>query len=85
MKVENEPDNPNRRRLTLNGETILDWFKQKYQEVQATISRKPNQSINTEKRKDFVCNFAVLQLFSIFANAKGQIRHIKYFFAHCVF
>lgn len=37
LKIEKEPENPEKLRLSLNGQNILDWFKQKYQEVkQAT-------------------------------------------------
>ena len=34
LKIEKEPDNPNKLRLNLNGMNILDWFKQKYSELQ---------------------------------------------------
>jgi len=34
IKIEKEPDNPNKLRLNLNGMNILDWFKQKYSELQ---------------------------------------------------
>jgi hypothetical protein len=37
LKMEKEPDNPDRLRLNLNGVNILDWFKQKYQELKQTI------------------------------------------------
>lgn len=33
LKVEKEPDDPNKLRLSLNGTNILDWFKKKYQEI----------------------------------------------------
>lgn len=40
LKVEKEPDNPDKLRLNLNGQNILDWFKQKYQETKQII--RPN-------------------------------------------
>ena len=30
LKIDKEPDNPEKLRLTLNGEDITDWFKQQY-------------------------------------------------------
>jgi hypothetical protein len=39
LKIDNEPDNSNKLRLNLNGVNILDWFRQKFQEVQ--FSKKP--------------------------------------------
>jgi hypothetical protein len=37
LKIEKEPDNPNKLRLNLNGMNILEWFGQKYQEIQKSI------------------------------------------------
>lgn len=37
LKIEKDPDNSDKLRLSLNGQNILDWFKQKYQEVKQTI------------------------------------------------
>ncbi|KAA6330830.1 hypothetical protein EZS27_020505, partial [termite gut metagenome] len=37
LKIEKEPDNPNKLRLNLNGMNILEWFRQKYKEVQQKI------------------------------------------------
>jgi hypothetical protein len=37
LKIEKEPDNPTKFRLSLNGQNILDWFRQKYQELQVAI------------------------------------------------
>ncbi|KAA6330128.1 Plasmid recombination enzyme [termite gut metagenome] len=37
LKIEKEPDNPNKLRLNLNGMNILEWFKQKYQGFQKSI------------------------------------------------
>jgi hypothetical protein len=40
IKMEQEPDNPNRLRLVLNGVNILDWFKEKAQEVRQRVMPK---------------------------------------------
>lgn len=37
LQLFKEQDNPNKFRLSLNGQNILDWFKQKYQELKQTI------------------------------------------------
>jgi uncharacterized protein HemY len=37
VKIEKEPDNPNKLRLVINGMNVLDWFRQKYKEVQQRI------------------------------------------------
>ena len=47
LKIEKEPDNPNKLRLNLNGMDILEWFKDKYREVQ----QKNNISIEPEIKK----------------------------------
>ena len=41
VKIENEPDNPNRLRLNLNGMNILEWFRLKYGELLQKIEIKP--------------------------------------------
>jgi hypothetical protein len=48
LKIEIEPENPNKLRLNINGMNILEWFKVKYQEVQNKInfSRKPEINKN---------------------------------------
>jgi hypothetical protein len=33
LKIANEPDNPNKLRLNLNGMNILEWFRQRFQEI----------------------------------------------------
>ncbi|MDR0537754.1 MAG: plasmid recombination protein [Tannerellaceae bacterium] len=48
LKIEKEQDNPNRLRLNLNGTNILDWFRQKYRELQQGIGIRVRQ----EPRKD---------------------------------
>jgi hypothetical protein len=40
LKIDKEPDNPNKLRLNLNGENIIDWFKRKFEELQKTIELK---------------------------------------------
>jgi hypothetical protein len=44
LKIESEPDNPNKLRLNLNGMSILEWFRQRFQEVK--FSKKPEISKN---------------------------------------
>ncbi|KAA6332807.1 Plasmid recombination enzyme [termite gut metagenome] len=46
LKIEKEPDNPNKLRLNLNGMNILDWFREKYQGVQQKFNtgRKPEMN-----------------------------------------
>jgi hypothetical protein len=41
LKIEKEQDNPNKLHLSLNGMNILEWFKQKYQEVQRKFVTLP--------------------------------------------
>jgi len=40
LKIEKEPDSPEKLRLNLNGENIKDWFNRKHQELQKTITPK---------------------------------------------
>jgi hypothetical protein len=40
LKMEQEPDNPNRLRLVLNGVNLLDWFREKAQEVRQRVVPK---------------------------------------------
>jgi hypothetical protein len=37
VRIEKEPENPNKLRLTINGMNVVDWFRQKYKEVQQRI------------------------------------------------
>ncbi|KAA6318134.1 Plasmid recombination enzyme [termite gut metagenome] len=48
VKIEKEPDNPNKLRLVINGMNIVDWFKQKYKEVQQKIRVN---ALNVSKNK----------------------------------
>jgi len=50
LKIEKEPDNPNKLRLNLNGMDILDWFREKYKEVQRNIEVKVKQEPQRNKR-----------------------------------
>ena len=43
LKIEKESENPNKYRLNLNGMNILEWFSQKYREVQDKMVIKINQ------------------------------------------
>jgi hypothetical protein len=49
LKIEKEPDNPNKLCLNLNGMNILEWFKVKYQEVQKQFGINGKQEINKNK------------------------------------
>lgn len=51
LKIEKEPDNPAKFRLSLNGQNIIDWFRQKYQKLQATIRIAPKQKPEVDKSK----------------------------------
>ena len=51
LKIEKEPDNPDKLRLSLNGQNIIDWFKQKFQELKQAV--KPNLKTDTHKNKGF--------------------------------
>ncbi|MDR0604249.1 MAG: plasmid recombination protein [Bacteroidales bacterium] len=48
LKIDNEPDSPNKLRLNLNGVNILEWFRQKYREFQHGTGIRVRQ----EARKD---------------------------------
>jgi hypothetical protein len=45
LKIENEPDNPNKLRLNINEMNILEWFRQKYREVQRKYDFAGKQGI----------------------------------------
>jgi hypothetical protein len=40
LKVEQEPNNPNRLRLVLNGMNILEWFREKAREMKQRVIPK---------------------------------------------
>ena len=53
IKIEKEPDNLEKLRLTLNGQDITDWFKQKYQNLQKIATIKPAQPIKIDESRGF--------------------------------
>ncbi|KAA6340336.1 Plasmid recombination enzyme [termite gut metagenome] len=50
VKIEKEQDNSDKLRLTINGINIMDWFKQKYKEVQQKIVANFRQTSLKNKR-----------------------------------
>ena len=44
LKIEKEPDNQNKLRLNLDGVNILEWFRQRYRELQIRNSPKAKES-----------------------------------------
>ncbi len=52
LKIEKEPDTPGKLCLSLNGQNIIDWFRQKYQELQAAIRIEPKQKSEIGKNKE---------------------------------
>ncbi len=55
LQLFREQDNPDKFRLSLNGQNILDWFKRKYQEIKQTIRPhiKPPAKPEVGKNKGF--------------------------------
>ncbi|WP_291530397.1 hypothetical protein [Bacteroides sp. UBA939] len=55
LKMEKEPDNPDKLQLNLNGQNIIDWFREQYQRViQATNHYvRPNIKPEAGKNKSF--------------------------------
>ena len=49
LKIEKEPENPNKLRLNLNGMNILAWFNTKFREAQQKNEIKINQYIQKGK------------------------------------
>ncbi|MDR0748428.1 MAG: hypothetical protein LBF62_02510 [Tannerellaceae bacterium] len=43
LKIEKEPDNPGKLRLSLNGQNIIDWFKEQFNKLKqaARLHIKP--------------------------------------------
>ena len=52
LQILKEQNNPDRLRLSLNGQNILDWFKQKCQEVKQTIRPNIQPPANPEVSKN---------------------------------
>ncbi|KAA6336986.1 Plasmid recombination enzyme [termite gut metagenome] len=50
VKIEKEPDNPNKLRLAINGMNIIDWFKQKYKDIQQRIVANFRQASPKSRR-----------------------------------
>ena len=54
LKIEKEPDNPEKLRLNLNGESITNWFNRIFQEFQKTIASKSfKNKTNLGKKRGF--------------------------------
>ena len=51
LKVAKDPDSPGKLFLSLNEQNILDWFRQKYQEIKQTV-RPHITPIPQNKRED---------------------------------
>ena len=49
VKIDNEPSNPNKLRLNINGMSILEWFRERYQEVQRKFDFIRKSEINKNK------------------------------------
>jgi hypothetical protein len=50
LQIFKESKDSDRLKLTINGQNILDWFKQKYQEVKQTTSHYVRPKIPTQKK-----------------------------------
>ena len=48
LKIEKEPDNPDKLRLNLNGQNIIDWFREQYQRVKQVTNQHARPSIKPE-------------------------------------
>lgn len=51
IKIDKEPDNPEKLRLSLNGVNIIEWFREKYKELKESI--QPSIQPNINKGKGF--------------------------------
>jgi hypothetical protein len=52
LKIEKEPDDPNKLRLSLNGQNILDWFKQQFQELRQIVRPQIRPAAKPEMGKN---------------------------------
>jgi DNA-binding transcriptional MerR regulator len=52
LKMEKEPDNPDKLRLNLNGQNIVDWFREQYQRVKQATSYYARPTIKPEAGKN---------------------------------
>jgi len=50
LKIEKEPNNPNKLRLNINGMNILDWFKQRFEDVQKAMENRNKQANSNIKQ-----------------------------------
>jgi hypothetical protein len=59
LQLFKERENPDKFHLSINGQNILDWFRQKYQEVKQTIRPhiKPPAKPEVDKNKGFKMKF----------------------------
>ena len=53
LKVENESDNSEKLRLSLNEESIIKWFNQRYKELQQTMGMNIKPKIEEGEKKKF--------------------------------
>ena len=51
LKMEKEPNNPEKLKLNLNGMNILDWFQQKFDELQRNVVNRFQQRMDNDKGK----------------------------------
>lgn len=50
LKIEKDPKNPGKFFLSLNGQNIIEWFKQKYQEIKQTARPHIKPAMPTPKK-----------------------------------
>jgi hypothetical protein len=53
LQLYKEKSNPDKLHLSLNGQNIFDWFRQKSQKLQETLRTKPKQNLEIGKTKGF--------------------------------
>lgn len=53
LQLFKDRDNPNKLKLAINGRDIIDWFRQKYKELQEKMRMKPKQHLDTNKKRGF--------------------------------
>jgi hypothetical protein len=53
LQLFKDRDNSGKLKLSINGKNILDWFRQKYQELQEILRIKPKQKPEVSKNKGF--------------------------------
>jgi hypothetical protein len=52
LKMEKEPDNPDKLRLNINGVNIIDWFREQYQQVKQATNHNARLNIKPEVGKN---------------------------------